>query len=233
MIAFNNFRNQISRDFISGDWIFRGQSNLNWGLETSYFRFCNQNNIDHSITHFEENLEDFILAGSNLLGVDLMHLKLLKQIALAQHHGLPTPYLDWTFSPYIALFFAVNDFLLTFTNNEKGVRVWAIKVKKNYLMNISTDISSLSDLDFKIIHGNVLNTKRVSRQLGCFTYHDKSGDLFQYKTQYNLDLRYFDIAVDKFHVLSELKLMGINSGVLFNDLNGIAIDAKLNFITRN
>lgn len=85
-------------------YIFRGQELCEWGLVPSLFRHSVNNALDISelVNHHLNQFQLAIRGRANENKVDDDY----GVWAIGQHHGLYTPLLDWTASPYIALFFA-------------------------------------------------------------------------------------------------------------------------------
>lgn len=93
------------------DFVFRGQQNYRWFLKSTLDRF-DAPAIDRDFAH--QHLKEFRLAirgrvpDNSILDFDgdLEGLEDTELWAVGQHHGLATPLIDWTRSPYVALFFA-------------------------------------------------------------------------------------------------------------------------------
>ncbi len=95
----------ISEDF----WIYRGQSN-DWPLKTSLERACERSGI--SLQHaplIEKTLVDNFRRRYDGDDREFVIKDTLYCLALMEHHGAPTRLLDWTYSPYIALYFAIEN----------------------------------------------------------------------------------------------------------------------------
>jgi hypothetical protein len=103
-------------------WIYRGQSN-DWPLKTSLERNLNNWNIDLARAPPIERqfIRDFRrqYRGEHhaLVCSDYLHC-----LSLMQHHGAPTRLLDFSYSPYVAVKFAVEQ------GSKKGV-VWCLNVE--------------------------------------------------------------------------------------------------------
>lgn len=93
----------------SGDghkgWVFRGQSDSSWDLSPSLYRGCsNANPAGLAVRHLEKFK---IYARGRVPNTDGWGDE--RYWALGRHYGLKTPLLDWSASPFIALFFAFCD----------------------------------------------------------------------------------------------------------------------------
>ncbi|MGV3540304.1 MAG: FRG domain-containing protein [Rufibacter sp.] len=102
-------------------YVFRGLWNKNYGLKTSLMRIGGDypKLEGHLLRNFRKYARgtSFTESGESLWN----------WLAVAQHHGLPTRLLDWTYSPYVALHFATSDFHNFHTD---GV-IWCVNYVKS------------------------------------------------------------------------------------------------------
>lgn len=109
----------------SSDWIFRGLANKAWRLETSLERLVSRLPPSHlSARDLEMELLHYFQQGaSGFLRNPPPPSHYLAWLFIMRHYDAPTRLLDWTFSPYVALFFAYADHQFT---DEADPVVWAI-----------------------------------------------------------------------------------------------------------
>lgn len=92
-------------------WIFRGQEDANWSLDSSLSRYLAQYIPDAREWPIREEraLRIFRRKAHNFLDDPTVLDDDLRCLALMQHHGARTRMLDFTKSPFVAAFFALCD----------------------------------------------------------------------------------------------------------------------------
>jgi FRG domain len=94
---------------------FRGQRDEKWPLHSSFSRMLSGSSLPlEEVT----GLEEFALGEFRSKAHFFVIPALLAKVrttpcwwALMQHHGAPTRLLDWSTSPYVAAYFAVNQYM--------------------------------------------------------------------------------------------------------------------------
>src|SRR4051794_37162966 len=103
------FYQLIADDFSNApSYVFRGQANAEWKIESSLDRWerLHSKLSDRPPVSREVHLRAFRQAIRAISPVELQKDDENLTWALAQHHGLRTPLLDWSLSPFVALYFA-------------------------------------------------------------------------------------------------------------------------------
>lgn len=103
--AFGEFINEDMLKFTS--YVYRGQADATWDLRPALNRSPNPATVAEIANEMPHlTLSRFQAASRGRRGTNPKTLDEDEWWAVGQHHGLQTPLLDWTESPFVALFFA-------------------------------------------------------------------------------------------------------------------------------
>jgi hypothetical protein len=221
------------------NFAFRGMVNRGWALETSLMRLGGPYAVLERalLRNFKKYAHQEQALGNSEWN----------WLSLAQHHGLPTRLMDWTYSPYVALHFATDDMRRM---DDDGI-IWCVDLsvarthlpplfaevrERNHAYAFSVDMmnevaESLESLqalrkdDFVVFFEPPSLDNRIVNQYALFSVMSRSeANLEDWLEQRRGDRIYRKIIIPaslKWEVRDKLDQANISERVLFGGLDGL------------
>jgi hypothetical protein len=226
--SFKDFPSLITADFNeTRRYVWRGQQCSNWKLETSLSRRVQKKSTPAGELS-KIQLNRFRQAARGRRGTNPPRLEDNELWALGQHVGLATPLLDWTFSPYVGLYFAFADPDL----KEQTPHRCVFALQRPAIKRRTTEIMSRRGQDatdgIAFFEPESDENSRVLSQRGLFTISPIRSTIDDWIAENFKDPK-SDILIkilvpnsDRLDCLKMLNRMNVNHLTLFPDLFGAA-----------
>lgn len=212
---------------VSDAAIFRGHGSNSFRLQTTLHR-AGRHRLER---YCSDDLLQFRGHAEAVLGLrfDLNNADdYAELLGLAQHHGLPTPLLDWTRSPYIAAFFAFSDAFEFSEARKNATHIRVYGLSRKFVQDMSPFRVTLPYFKpyISCISISPRNNPRLYAQQGQFVVTNIA-DLESYfhimeRNSGEQILFAVDVpiacAVD---ALEDLAFMGVTASTLFPGLDGV------------
>lgn len=218
----SEFASSIRDLTANSKFIFRGQECAGWNLKPSVSRVMPFRENDFTLRehHLTQLLDNFRQSSRGRRGANPAQLTDNEWWALGQHHGLVTPLLDWSRSPYVALFFAMSKEQPK-PDECHRCAVYALNTHNLQFANNELPVEDQIDL----VDPDNDENPRLIAQRGLFTRHPVGKDLEEWVKDHGdpITVSLFKITIpnhDRSACLNELNSMNINHATLFPDLYG-------------
>lgn len=241
------------------NFAFRGQSNSQWGLQSTLDRYVPQAESrktfeDRSLTRFRS---EFNLYSRDMERPD----KKLSWLSLMQHYGVPTRLLDFSTSPYVALYFAIENLV---PQKDGELAIYAIDYTAlvdcscEYVKKLNLDFEEYSPSakfyrDCESAFEKVLDRQsydvlwfvdpvqinsRLEKQAGTFLISGSFEKTIDELAESDL---YRDVRIEKLviphvfykNIYAILRKINLNPKTIYGDLSGLAKDIQLEMRTYN
>lgn len=226
-MSWGDFKSHIS-SISKFSHLFRGQQEP-WSLCTSFHRrgryrmneFTNKDvkQLHQRLSAITSHFFDLTVPDQNGAFFNLL-----------QHHGYPTPLLDWSHSPYVAAFFAFRGRPIGYDGNEV-VRIYEFnnqEWQKRYpqIQSLDPPFPHLSVMEFIAID----NPRLVPQQAvtTVTNLHDIEGYILEREAETGVRfLEAIDIPANEREIaMRDLRFMGITAGSMFPSIDGVCEELR-------
>lgn len=222
---------ELQNDQAKTIW-YRGQASKDWRLTPHYMRLENAQSESTLLKRFKQ---------SAAMLIDTTPKESFDWLFLMQHYGVPTRLLDWSESPLVALYFAVENLS---KNGEEDGALWLLyptELNKHAHINNEEEedyIPSFEDEELKSYSVESLkaiariqlypvatiatrNNPRIQAQLGVFTIHHHENIPIEKIGDNSHVVKLIIPANSKDLIKNQLLLLGYSKFQLFPELSSI------------
>lgn len=233
MLYYDSYNPDLQR--YRSSYVYRGCSSSEYDLSTTLNRLGESHLEKHLLRNFKKYSQKIHT-----------YTSVWYWLALAQHHGLPTRMLDWTYSPFVALHFATENFekydqdgiiyAVDYVDSKKFLPERLARVIENEGSHIFTsemldravhslvELQQLKDNAFVLFFEPPSIDDRIVNQYAVFSMMTDPNVLLSDWLS-GVELKSFKIIIPaelKWEIRDKLDQSNINERVLFPGLDGLA-----------